>query len=150
MKLLCVRETFGKIVDALILQVVVRIEGLQPLKQLIAGLVLGIIHRNRRDHLRFLALSPAWALNAQREEPPLAMQIHAPTLMLNPTTVGPKAHGAALVHETRDAEHIPLNIAHVALKSDRERPPLLVTKLPVQAATRGAVEVTTADVIQRR
>ena len=97
MELLCVRESLAFV---LLLQVVIGIEGLQPLRQLIAGLVLSIVHRNRRDHLHFLNLSPAWALNAQREEPPLAMQIHAPPLVLNPTTVGPKAHGAALVHET--------------------------------------------------
>ena len=78
------------------------------------------------------------------------MQIHAPSLVSNPTTIGSKIHIAALVHESRNTEHIPLNVAHVTLKSNRERPPLLVSKLPVQAATRGAVEITTTDVIQRR
>ena len=63
-KLLCVRETLGKIVGTLILQVVVRIEGLQPLRQLITGLVLGIVHRNRRGPSALLG--PFARLGAQR------------------------------------------------------------------------------------
>ena len=144
-KLLCVRESLA---CALIFQIVVWIEGLQPLRQLVAGLVLSIVHRNRRDHLCFLTLSTAWTLNAQREEPSLTMQIHTPSLVSNPATIGSKIHIATLIHKTRNTEHISLNVAHVTLKSNRERSPLLVSKLPVQAATRGTVEITTTNVIQ--